>query len=377
MKKRIVILALTLGYGGIEKYISSLCKMFKNDYSVRIICNYKELEKPAFNYYNASIEYLINHGFSSVSVKELIKKRRYIKAVIEFIKRFRTKHLEKSLMKKKVKNLDCDVVITTRLSHNKIVNKHLKNKKILKIATEHNSYDIALNYDKNICNSVSNYDYLVLVSKTQKKHYDKMFERCVYIPNVIDQESPKLSNLDSLNLISVGRFSPEKGFLDLIKVMQRLVKNNNKIKLYLIGDGYQKKEITNLISELKLDDNVFLPGYKSQEELHKYYLKSSLYVMTSHHESFGIVLLEAMSHGVPCIAFDSAKGAKEILIESGGILVKNRDINAMSSATMKLLDNKSELLKLQDAGVNYVKKYTSNKVRKKWIALIDDKTLSK
>ena len=377
MKKRIVILSLTLGYGGIEKYISSLCKMFKDDYFVKIICNYKELEKPAFNYYNANIEYFVNHDFSTVSGKKKIKKRKYVKAIVELMSRFKNKYLEKSLMKKKVKNLDCDVVITTRLSHNKIVNKYLKNKKILKIATEHNSYDIDLDYDKKICNSVSNYNYLVLVSKAQKKHYENLFNRCLYIPNVLDKMPSKHSDLSSLNIISVGRFSPEKGFLDLIYVMEKLVKYNNEIRLYLIGDGYQKKEIVDLVNKLNLNNNIILPGYKSQEELQKYYMKSSLYVMTSYHESFGIVLLEAMSYGVPCVAFDNAIGAKEVLSEGKGVLVKNRDINTMSEVIINLLNDKDELLRLQCLGLNHVRKYISSEVKKDWIKLIDSKNLSK
>ena len=371
MKKRIVILSLTMGYGGIEKYISSLCKIFKDKYDVHIICNYKEFEKPAFNFYNASIEYLINNGFRSDSIKKLIKEKKIIKIIKELIKRTKIKYLEKSLMKRKIKSLDCDVVITTRLSHNKMVNKYLKNSNILKIATEHNSYDIEPNYDKKICKSVSNYNYLLLVSKTQKNHYDNMFSRCIYIPNVIDDVPNKSSELSSLNLISVGRFSPEKGFLDLIKVMNEVVKKNNKIKLYLIGDGYQKQEINKMINDLKLKDNVILPGYKSQGELQRYYLDSTLYVMTSYSESFGIVLLEAMSYGIPCIAFDSAKGAYEILSEANGVLIKDRNINKMANSIIKLLNDQDKLLKMQKKGLDYIRNYEIKKVSEKWFSLLD------
>ena len=69
--------------------------MCKDDYFVKIICNYKELEKPAFNYYNANIEYLVNHAFSTVSVKEQIEKRKYVKAIVELMSRFKNKYLEK------------------------------------------------------------------------------------------------------------------------------------------------------------------------------------------------------------------------------------------------------------------------------------------
>lgn len=373
MKKRIVILALTLSYGGIEKYISSLCKMFMDDYDVKIICNYKELEKPAFDYYNADIEYIINHGLRTQSIKELLKRKKVVKIILELVNRVKITLQESILVKQKIKNLKCDVIITTRLKHNQLVNKYLKNSNILKIATEHNSYDINKNYDKQICRSVSNYDYLVLVSKTQKSHYDKMFGRCIYIPNVIDNIPHEISNLNSLNLISVGRLSPEKGFSDLVKVMNNVVKINDKVKLYIAGDGEQKNDINILINEFNLNNNIIMLGYRTQKELEQYYLNSSLYVMPSYSEAFGIVLLEAMSYGLPCIAFDSAKGACEILGNEKGILIKDRDIQVMANSILKLLNDNERLIHFQDMGRSCVKNYEINKVRKKWINLLESK----
>lgn len=373
MKKKILILSLTLGYGGIEKYISSLCKMFKENYEVKIICNYKELDKPAFNYYDAKIEYIFDHKFRLESIKDLLVNGKIFKIANEIISRAKMKLLETKLIKKKIKQEKYDVIITTRLNHNKIVNKYLKRDDVLKIATEHNSYDIELGYDKKICKSVSNFNYLVLVSKQQKKHYDELFDRCIYIPNVMDEISNKVSKLNSLNLISVGRLSKEKGFLDLIRVIDLLVKRNSKIKLYLAGDGYQKQEIINLINELKLNDSVVMLGYKTQEELKKYYLDSSLYVMTSYSEAFGIVLLEAMNYGVVCVAFDSAKGACEVLKDSGGVLIKDRNINKMANKILELLNDKQRLLELQEKSKEHVKNYDIKKVKEQWIKLIENK----
>ena len=78
----------------------------------------------------------------------------------------------------------------------------------------------------------------------------------------------------------------------------------------------------------------------------EYYLKSSLYVMSSLSESFGIVLLESMNFGVPCIAFCSAKGAKKILDDVKFTVIEDRNINEMSKVIIELLNDKKNLLKM-------------------------------
>lgn len=373
MKKKIVILSLTLGYGGIEKYISSLCRMFHEKFDIQIICNYKETKNPAFNFYNAKILYLNNKEFSNISIKKLLKNKNFLLVIKEILKRFLNRYKEKYCMIKQIKKFDCDYVITTRIKHNRLVNKYLKNKKIVKIATEHNFYDIEKNYDKKIVKSVSNFDYFILVSETLKNHYEKISKKakCMYIPNVIDNNEKKLSKLETKNIISVGRFSPEKGFIDLIKVMKKVVKLDKEVRLFLIGDGYEKTKILNCIKEYKLENNVDVVGYKSYDEQKAFYLKSSLYVMTSLSESFGIVLLESMNNGVPCIAYDTANGAKTILSEVNFPLVSNRDINKMANLIVKLVNDKRELLKMRKIGKEYIKKFDISVVKNKWFSIVN------
>jgi hypothetical protein len=73
--KKITILALHLGYGGIEQYISSLCKMLDNDYEIEIISTYKVLDKPAFTFNkNIKITYLMDFGPNKQALKESLKK---------------------------------------------------------------------------------------------------------------------------------------------------------------------------------------------------------------------------------------------------------------------------------------------------------------
>ena len=93
-----------------------------------------------------------------------------------------------------------------------------------------------------------------------------------------------------------------------------------------------------MIKDKKLDKNVKLWGFKKFEFIKKYYQESSLYVMTSFEESFGLVLIEAMSFGVPCITFDSAKGALDLVDKNTGFVVKGRDKKKMVNKIVQYLE---------------------------------------
>ena len=94
--------------------------------------------------------------------------------------------------------------------------------------------------------------------------------------------------------------------------------------------------------------------------------------MTSFTESFGIVLIEAMSHGLPCIAFDSAEGACEI-INSGkdGYLIKNRNYQAYIKKIEDLIEKKEERIRIGKEAFKTSQKYTSYKVGKQWYQLLE------
>ena len=96
--------------------------------------------------------------------------------------------------------------------------------------------------------------------------------------------------------------------------------------------------------------------------------------MTSFTESFGIVLIEAMSHGLPCIAFSSAEGAREI-ISSGknGYLIKNINSKAMIKKIEDLMKSVDIRKSLGKAARYSSKKYTSDVVKEKWYKLIEKK----
>lgn len=370
--KEITIMSLHLGHGGIEKYISSLCKMLEDDYKINIISTYKLMDNPAYDFSKKiNITYLIDCGPNTYEINKAIRDKNIKNIIKEGLISLKILYKKYSLNIKSIKNIHSKYIITTRDFHNFLVGNYA-DKDIIKIATEHNYHNNNRKYYDKVSKSVRGFDYFVLVSISLRDFYqDKVYgPKCIYIPNTIDELPKESSKLTENNLISVGRLVKEKGFSDLIDTINLVKKDIPNIKLYLIGDGNKKEELERKINSLNLNNNIILTGYLNQNEIAKYLKKSKLYVMTSYTESFGIVLIEAMSYKVPCIAFDSANGAKELLKDNVGILIKDRNKEEMAKKIINLLNNDKELYKYSESGFNKCKMYLIDNVKKEWLTIL-------
>ena len=200
--------------------------------------------------------------------------------------------------------------------------------------------------------------------------------KCVNIPNMLDNIPDKVSSLKNNNFVSVGRFSKEKGFVDLIEVIHRFKERNpnTDFHLDLVGDGYEKNKIVDMIYRYNLGKYITLHGYLKKEEINKLLAKDSIYLMTSYTESFGIVLIEAMSYGIPCLAFTSAEGANDLIInDTNGYLIENRDFDDMVTKMEELVNNKNKRVELGKNARSFCLKYSSDSVKQEWLSLLKRK----
>lgn len=368
--KKITILSLHLGVGGIEKYLSNLCKMLKNDYQINLIITYKINEKPSFDFdKNIKIDYLIDGKSNKEEIKKYLKGKRIFLLIREIFKAIKILYMKRTRTIKAIKSLDCDYVITTRTYETKLVNKYLKKKGIIKIATDHN-YPTN-KYKNKLIKSISNYDKLVVVNDEIKDIYFKEIgNKVICINNFIDYISPIVHNTKSKKLIAVGRFSKEKGFTDLIDIMSLIVKKDKNITLTLVGDGEEYSNISKKIEELNLKENVFLTGYLSQDKIEKLMIDSGAYLMTSYSESFGLVILDAMNYGLPIIAFDSASGPR-ILLKETGILIKHRNKEEYTNAVVDILNDESKMNELSIKSKEKIVKYSMENIREEYMKLLN------
>ena len=371
MLKKITIIALHLGYGGIERAITDLANTLIDNYDVEIVSTYKIYENPVNILDNrVKVKYLTNLKPNKKEFLNSIKKVNILNIIKEGYKAIKILYLKKKLMINYLKNSKSDVIISTRDIHNKWLGKY-GNKKTLKIGWEHNHHQNNKKYINKIINSVKNLDYFVLVSKELEEFYkDKVKPKCVYIPNLIEKPKNK-SNLEDLNIVSIGRLSKEKGFLDLIDIFKNIHAMYPDWNLNIIGDGEEYSKIKEKIENYKLSNSIILHGFLKKEEINKILKKSSIYVMTSYTESFGIVLLEAMSYGIPCLAYTSASGANEIIDDNqDGYLIPNRNQELMIQKIGYLIENIEQRKRLGTNALEKVNKYTKDKIKPKWISII-------
>ena len=375
--KKITILALHLGYGGIENCISNLANSLVDDYEVNIVSTYKLYEKPVFKLNDKiKIKYLMTDlKPNKQELKQSLKKLKLITFFKELKKSLKILKLKKNLMIEVIKNCDSDVIISTRDIHNNWLSKYGRDK-TLKIGWEHNHHHNNKRYINKVTKSVLGLDYFVLVSKDLTKFYSEKLKdkkvKCVYIPNSINFFPQEKAKLETENLISIGRLSHEKGYLDLIDIFKELHQKYPDSKLNIIGDGPDRKKIEKKIRDNKLEDYIILHGFQEKEYINKYLEKSSVYIMTSYTESFGLVLLEAFAYGIPCVAYSSAEGANEIISDNwDGYLIKDRDENKMVKRICELLSNRNRRLIMGANGIKKAQEFNTQKTKQKWIEIIN------
>lgn len=375
--KKITILALHVGYGGIERCISNLVNSLCDDYDIEIVSTYKILDKPAFKIDSkVNIKYLITDMKpNKKEIKESLKKLKLITFMKESRKAQKILKLKKELMINYIKNCHSDIIISTRDIHNLWLSKY-GNDNCLKIGWEHNFHNNNQKYINKIIKSVYGLDYFVLVSKSLKEFYDGKTGncKCVYIPNSISYMPKNKSKLNGKNLISVGRLEIEKGYSDLIDVFSLVHKVYPDWKLNIMGDGSLKEELQRKINKLNLTDSIILHGFRDSKYIEKELLKSSIYLMSSTTESFGLVLIEASSFGLPCIAFTSASGACEIIKDNwDGYLIENRDKEKMAKRIINLIKNPERRIIMGDNAYKKSINYISDNIKENWIKLFEEK----
>jgi glycosyltransferase involved in cell wall biosynthesis len=150
--------------------------------------------------------------------------------------------------------------------------------------------------------------------------YNPLVDENILLKSELPVEHPWLQNSAYKIILGIGRLVDEKDFATLLGSFAEVKKMVNEAKLIILGEGPRRKELEGIIAQLKLLDDVSMPGFVDNP--YGYLKRSSLFVLSSKFEGLPTALIEAMATGTPVVATDCKSGPAEILDQGEyGLLV--------------------------------------------------------
>ena len=189
------------------------------------------------------------------------------------------------------------------------------------------------------------------------------------IPNFVSKGD--MAALDQRNLLTIGWLIRRKG-IDLIpQIAAKVFAVHKDWRWTLIGDGEEYKTLKVSIKSLQLDEQ-FIIKKPQTFDLSEEYKNASLYVMPSRFECFPMVLLEAMSFGVPCISFDCPAGPAEIITNGeDGLLIEPDNVEAMAADIIALIEDEEKRKRFGKQAYKNIERFAPEHVYRLWQKLLE------
>ena len=210
-------------------------------------------------------------------------------------------------------------------------------------------------------------DVIVLCNHDAETYYnyDSHFQPTV-IYNPLTLIPGKMSEGNSHRFLAVGRFSHRhKGFDLLIEAFHIFAQHNSDWKLDIVGEGVEEELYRSLIQKYHLEDRVYIHPFTNN--IQDYYSKAQVYVLSSRWEGFGLVLVEAMAHGLPVISSDLPTSIE--IMGDFALYFKNGDIKELAqrleAATELNWEEKSE------EALRIANRFSINQIVEKWKQVIE------
>lgn len=382
MGKNVVILVHNAYYmGGTTRAVTTLANMLDDiGHNVTIVSVFKGQQETFFEFntnikFKTLIDYTTLNKHSIIEIlnknfRKLFKKWSHPQIIHPDepgIHQF-SRHSE-TLLVNFLKNLNCDIIISTRASYNLLVAQYVP-EHIVKIAQEHMLFE---KHSQHLKDSIIKYypkfDLIVTLTyldKTTYKSYLKSSSITV-IPNSLPKDySDQTEEKEKKNIIiSAGRFEKEKGFDLLIKSLALIKDKLEGWQVNIYGDGEERETLQQLISNNQLNDSVTL--YPTTKQLPDLLAESKIYVLPSRFEGFGLVLIEAMAKHNAIVAYRCPVGPIEMIKDgTNGLLAQCESEIELSNRILEVMNNPSLLNEVQQNGYEFSKKYNYETVRALW-----------
>ncbi len=219
----------------------------------------------------------------------------------------------------------------------------------------------------NLVGHLRKLDRFVVLTNEDKAAWTEL-DNVEVIPDPLSFVPNSVSSLTSKRVIAVGRYSYQKGFDLLLQAWAKVEKQCADWELVIYGMGirepYEKLATELLLKRCKL--------LGCTQDIESKYINSSLFVFSSRFEGFGMVLVEAMSCGLPAISFDCPCGPKDIIHDGeDGLLVPSGDVCQLADAIKSLILDASKRQSMSVCAIKNAEHYRIDGIALHWNQLFE------
>lgn len=200
---------------------------------------------------------------------------------------------------------------------------------------------------------------VVCLNQEEAQFFQEIDCKTVVIPNHLSLIPENKANLDQKRILTIGYLNKTKGIDLLPEIAQKVFKKYPDWKWNVIGYGEEESKLKSV--------GDFFEIQPITKDIGDEYGKSAVYVLSSRFECFPMVLMEAMSLGIPCIAFDCPTGPRHIIKHNeDGILVEKEDTEAMANAVIYLIEHPEKRKQLGSNAAENIKRFAPDRVYRMW-----------
>ena len=283
-----------------------------------------------------------------------------------FFLHYKLHQLFRQRLENKLREISPDIIICTRIEYIRDIIKAKtytplifeSHSSCLSTFFDHDSLlrRVRIRYQKTALKSV---DMVVTLTQGDALEWKKITNRVVVIPNVVHlNQTGKYTNHSSQSIIYVGRDTEQKDLDSLMRIWEFLYCKHPECLLHVYGDTSRNAE--------------GVVVHKPTCRINDVYMNAAALLLTSRYEPFGLVLLEAMSYGVPVVAFDCPYGPSEIITDGvDGFVVKNRNLIEFANRVCQLIEEEKLCVEMGKAGIHSSQKYRAEIIMPQWIKLFN------
>ena len=351
MMKKVILIVPSFKKGGIERVVDTLSKGLKKHYDVYVVIYHKPIE------YEVEVN-LVNLETPTGSFGRKIKNIFY--RVIK--------------LKKLINEISPDFIVSFMGNLHPI----LTFKPV--IVSIHSNPDFFPFYRTVLLKTMYKFPNVKKIitcsfglEKNLINNYRLKNTKIIYNPidlHLIDQKLLALKPFEFDYILAVGRLSRQRGHDILIKSFTRS-SLKNKVKLVILGEGRERKNLEKLINDLKIKNKVLLPG--NVENPFVYMKYAQLFIHSSRCEGLSMVLLEALACNAPVIATNRCEISPYEVMENevNSLLVPSEDVELLKDTMERLYHDRELYIKLKSNARKSIERFDVKNIVKDWISLFE------